>query len=116
MVFVGIMDVGSYDEVFEDRLTFQQGRFVSAECQRVCDFGETPYSTRFDGTAIAFSVTTRCKEAPHSVQWEGRVIGDRIEGTVVWTVNRFYWTVQRHGTFSGKLQPAPDRQATNDTQ
>lgn len=110
-VFVGTMHVDTYDKPFEDALHFDQGLFLSEECQRACDFGQTPYFTRREGDSIAFVVSTSCSDAPHSVQWEGRVTGNKIEGTVIWKSKRFYGTFTRNGTFSGTLQDTPEEQA-----
>ena len=105
-VFEATMVVDQYDAPFEDRITFKDGMFHSEECQRACDFGWTPYYTRREGDAIAFVVETACSDSPQSARWEGRVVGDRIEAEIVWTVERFYWTVQRNATASGSLAAA----------
>ncbi len=105
MTFVATITVDAYDAPFPDRQIFDEGTFLSEECQRRCDFGRVPYHTRREGDAIAFVAEMRCADAPHHVRWEGRVTDGRIEGTAVWTVERFYWTVVRHATFSGVLAP-----------
>jgi hypothetical protein len=105
LTFVSTIEVDAYDTPFDDRQTFADGTFLSEECQRRCDFGAAPYYTRREGDAVAFVVEMTCADAPQHVRWEGRVVGDRIEGTAVWTVERFYWTVVRTATFSGVLVP-----------
>lgn len=109
--FVSTIMVDQYDRPFQDRLVFKDGAFFSEECQRQCDFGWEDYYTRVEGDSIAFVVDMVCEDAPQSVRWEGRVTGDQIEGTAVWKVERFYWTVERHATFSGSLDDAPEEQA-----
>ena len=111
LVFVGTMDVDVYDAPFEDRLTFRDGLFHSEECQRACEFGAQKYYTRRVGEGIEFRAELICPDAPQRVLFEGRVIGDRIEGTALWTVERFYWTVQRHAVFSGTLATDAQGQA-----
>jgi hypothetical protein len=111
MVFVSTIDVRDYDTPFNDRMTFSNGTFFSEECQRRCNFGTAPYFTRLEGDSVAFVTDMVCPDAPQSVRWEGRITGDRIEGTAHWKVERFYWTVERHATFSGRLEPGADRQA-----
>lgn len=112
MVFDSVLEVDQYDVPFIDRKTFAEGMFYSEECQNACDFGWADYHTRVEGEAIAFVIEMTCSDAPQSVRWKGRVIGDRIEGHAVWTVERFYWTVQRTGRFEGRLVATDDRQAS----
>ena len=111
LVFVSTIDVTGTDRRFPDRKTFSDGMFFSEGCQRACDFGAHAYYTRAEGDGTAFVVDMACSDAPQSVRWEGRVTGDRIEGTVLWKVERLYWTVERHATFEGRLVKGPDRQA-----
>lgn len=111
--FVSTIAVDQYDEPFDDKMTFENGTFLSEECQRQCDFGAEDYFTRVEGDSIAFVAQLICPDAPQSVRWEGRVTGDRIEGTALWKVERFYWTVERRATFSGTLVPEPEEQAAS---
>ena len=110
-VFITTIDVEQYDKPFDDRIVFDAGTFFSEECQRRCDFGTGDYYTRVEGDGIAFVAEMACADAPHFVRWEGRVTGDRIEGEVLWVVERFYWTQERQATFSGRLEDGPERQA-----
>lgn len=116
MVFVSTINVAEYDTPFADRMTFRDGTFFSEECQRHCDFGAEAYFTRVEADGIAFVADMACADAPQSVRWEGRVTGDRIEGTALWKVERFYWTVERQATFSGTLVPKPEEQAAIQTE
>lgn len=109
--FVSVIEVAQYDAPFEDRMVFADGTFFSEECQRRCDFGAHPYTAWREGDTIHFTATLTCADAPQSVTWQGRVTGDRIEGSALWRVERFYWTVERQGTYSGTLVAAPERQA-----
>lgn len=111
MVFVSTIEVEEYDRPFDDRMTFTDGTMFSEECQRACDFGAWDYQARVEGDAIAFVADMSCSDAPQSVRWEGRVTGDRIEGTAHWKVKRLYWTVERHATFEGVLVKGSDGQA-----
>ncbi len=111
LVFVSTIEVLGTDRQFPDRKTFSDGMFFSEECQRACDFGAHAYYTRAEGDSTAFVVDMACSDAPQSVRWEGRVTGDRIEGTAHWKVERLYWTVERHATFEGMVVKGPDRQA-----
>jgi hypothetical protein len=116
LVFVTTMRVDEYDAPFDDRITFDNGAFHSEECQRACDFGWTAYYTRQEGDSVAFIVETACSDAPQSVRFTGRVTGSRIEGSAVWTTERFYWTVQRNATFSGTLASEPAGTASLQTE
>lgn len=111
-IFLSTLHVAEQDRVFEDQMTFDAGLFQSAECQRQCDFGKTAYHAENDGDAIVFRVQTTCKDAPQSVEWEGRVVGDSIEGTAIWKVKRFYWRIERRAVFSGSLAYSSAPQAT----
>lgn len=109
--FVSVIQVAQYDAPFEDRMVFADGTFFSEECQRRCDFGAQPYTAWREGDTIHFTATLTCADAPQSVSWRGRVTGDRIEGSALWRVERFYWTVEREAIYDGTLVAAPERQA-----
>ena len=111
LVFVSTIEVLGTDRKFSDKKTFADGMFFSEECQRACDFGAWDYQAQVEEDGVSFVVDMSCSDAPQSVRWEGRVTGDRIEGTALWKVRRFYWTVERHATFEGELVKGPDRQA-----
>lgn len=113
MTFTTTMLVDQYDAPFEDVIRFRDGMFHSAECQHACDFGWTAYYTREEGDGIAFTATYVCETSPQTVRFEGRVTGDGIEGKAFWQVERFYWTVERRATYTGRLTPAAGDQAAS---
>lgn len=97
--FVGVTHEGS--QVQTDILRFENGGFLSEDCEDYCNFGFTDYQTWVDGDVIHFTTNPTCSEAPHSVVWVGRVEGDRIYLDMSWTTRRWYWTQQIMGSGTG---------------
>lgn len=88
--------------VLEDGILFRKGTFLSADCQRYCDFGWSEYKTKDIDGVTHFTSTTRCPDAPHTVVWYGAVMGDTITLELTWTTRRWYWTNQIAGEASGE--------------
>lgn len=67
-----------------DTLLFRDGTFRSTACDRY-GFTAAPYTVevRPDG-AMAFKSDSRSPSEGRN-QWEGRVLGDRVEGSFTWT-------------------------------
>lgn len=75
-------------------LTFRDGKFQSAKCQKYCDFGWTDYQSWTKNDVIHFTATTLCPDAPHTVVWYGTVNGNDMQHEGTWTTRRWYWTMQ----------------------
>ena len=84
-----------------DTLVFEDGGFLSMDCEEYCAFGVSDYRTWVEGGTIHFTATARCPTAPHTVVWHGRVEGERISVEMSWTTRRWYWTHQIMGTGTG---------------
>ena len=87
----------------EDHLVFDKGLFVSSECQSRCDYPARPYFTRVKDGAVHFLSETRCPYKDATIRWSGSVEGDRISGQAVWTLKRWYWSVEQTFWFQGRL-------------
>ena len=86
-----------------DIIEFQDGRFISKECQKRCGYTDGPYWVRSDGDAVQFKAETPCLEANATIVWNGTVKDSEVEGTFTWTSERWYWTVEKEFSFKGKL-------------
>ena len=90
-----------------DTLVFANGLFVSAECERRCNYPAHPYFVRQNGDKIEFLSETRCPDKDAKIVWRGTVDEDTIQGTFTWTVARWYWTIEKEFWFKGTLaEPA----------
>jgi hypothetical protein len=97
------MSVAENGATYDSRFSFRDGQFYSVRCNTACDFGWTEYESWEEDGATHFSVVMTCSEAPHTVTWQGRVVGDRVEGSGVWRTERWYWTVVRNAVYDGAL-------------
>jgi len=87
------LDGSSFDIVLEmpgetpekDTINFAGGKFESAVCTPLGFPKWTPYQTRAAGGATEFLVITRHPSGT-TMDWKGSVRGDKVEGTVVRTL------------------------------
>jgi hypothetical protein len=86
-----------------DTFVFEDGTFVSKECELRCKYPARPYFVRVDGDKIEFISETRCPYKDAKIVWRGTIEGDRIKGKSTWIVNRWYWSVENTFEFEGKL-------------
>jgi len=83
-------------------LLFKDGKFISENCKPY-GFVEGPYWLRFDKDSVHFFA--ELKSPTHGTMvWKGTVKGDKIEGNLVWTRERWYWTIRRTFNFAGSLE------------
>jgi hypothetical protein len=71
-----------------DTLIFRNGRFRSVGCDKY-GFGDGAYITTADGDAVRFVADTT-SETKGKMHWEGKVRGDKIDVSYVWT-DRSHW-------------------------
>ena len=84
-----------------DVLVFKDGKFISENCKPY-GFVEGPYWLRFDGDSVRF--LAELQSLTHGTMvWRGTVKGEKIEGNLVWTRERWYWTIRRTFDFAGSL-------------
>lgn len=104
LVFVGMVGPEGKPKDVADTFVFDNGTFVSRECEVRCTYPARPYRATETGAGTVFTSLTRCPYKDATILWRGRVEGDRITGTARWTLRRWYWTVTRDFTFEGTLQ------------
>lgn len=103
-VFIGALGPEGKPKDVEDRFVFGSGTFVSKECELRCDYPARPYFVRQVGEKIEFLSETKCPYKDATIVWRGVVENDTIKGVATWTINRWYWTIERKYEFSGKLR------------
>ena len=86
-----------------DKLVFDNGMFVSTECEARCNYPASPYFVRPRGEALEFISETRCPYKDATIVWRGTIENGRIKGESTWTMKRWYWTVERTFWFEGEL-------------
>lgn len=100
MVFVGLIGPADNPDV-SDRLYFENGKFWSGECIR-CGFEPGVYWTRRVDGGIAFQGTLESPDRG-SFAYEGFVRdGGKIEVSINWRHERWYWTIDRELRFVGE--------------
>ena len=90
-------------KVFDDRLVFKNGTFISESCKKF-GFSQSPYYVRREGDRIQFLAETT-SPTHGTMVWKGTVSKDRIEGGFRWTKERWYWTVLRDFDVKGSEGP-----------
>lgn len=85
-----------------DLLSFRDGKFISENCKPY-GFTEAPYWLRFTGNDVHFLAETVSPDSG-TMLWKGVVHGNKVEGNVRWTRERWYWTLRRSWDFKGTLQ------------
>lgn len=86
----------------KDTIVFRNGRFLSEGCTPF-GFGDAPYRATVDGAAIRFHAETR-SPTHGTMVWDGIVRGDAIEGTYLWTRERWYWNIKREYWYKGQRE------------
>lgn len=106
MIFSGALGPDGQPKDTADVFVFENGTFVSRECELRCEYPARPYFVRVVGDKTEFISETQCPYKDAKIIWRGTVEGDRITGKSTWVVNRWYWTVENTFEFEGKLVPA----------
>ena len=90
----------------DDLLVFEDGQFVSEECERSCGYSRVEYWVRGQDDAIQMRAEVPCTESGAVMYWRGTVRGDEIEGSFTWINKRWYWTFEKEFWFKGRLVKA----------
>lgn len=107
LVFSGELGLLGKPADVKDKLVFADGMFVSTECEKRCNYPARPYFVRQRGEKIEFVSETQCPTKDAKIVWRGTVDNETISGEATWTVNRWYWTVEKKFWFEGTLaEPA----------
>ncbi len=107
MVFTGMLGPDGQPKDTPDTFVFENGTFVSKECELRCKYPARPYFVRINGSKTEFISETKCPYKDARIVWRGTVDGDVIRGKSTWMVKRWYWTVENTFEFEGKLTDSP---------
>ena len=107
MTFIGAVGPDGEPKDIPDVFVFENGTFVSKECELRCKYPARPYFIRVNGTKTEFISETQCPYKDAKIVWRGTVDGDTIKGKSTWVVKRWYWTVENTLEFEGKLSKQP---------
>ena len=87
----------------KDVLVFENGMFVSKECEQRCGYAPRPYFVRRVGDKTEFISETHCPSKDSTIVWRGTVNNGTIKGKFTWTAARWYWTIEKEFWFEGML-------------
>ncbi len=102
-VFLSMLGQEGKPGDIEDELIFEDGMFVSTECERRCNYPASPYFVRHRDNALEFFSESRCPHKDATIVWRGVVEDGVIKGESTWTLKRWYWTVEKKFWFEGEL-------------
>lgn len=99
--FIGPMGVKGDPDPADDEFIFEDGKFVSKSC---LDWGFSParYWLRHEKDGLHFLAELTSPDHGE-MRYEGVFDGRQIKGSVLWTKERWYWTIQREYMFTGRL-------------
>jgi len=103
MTFIGELGPKGKPADVKDTFVFEDGNFVSKECEARCKFPARPYFIRHVGNTIEFISETRCPYKDAKIIWRGSVDGKKIKGVYHWRSERWYWTIEKEFWFEGIL-------------
>lgn len=100
MVFSGMLGPeGNLDS--EDEIHFSNGKFWSKLCTK-CGFQPGDYWVRKVGDVIHFRGELVSERGVFD--YTGTITNGKIETKMDWTINRWYWSIERDYAFSGTLK------------
>jgi hypothetical protein len=114
LTFRGALGPDGKPKDIPDLFVFENGTFVSKECELRCKYPASPYFVRVNGDKTEFISETQCPYKDARIVWRGTIEGDRIRGKSTWVVNRWYWTIENTFEFEGRL--ADERLTPADTE
>lgn len=105
-------DQAAPSEPLLDRLFFADGMFSSKICER---YGFVPgaYWVRGTEDAIEFSAVLH-SPTDGVMEWQGTVKDGKLVGTMRWTRERWYWTIEAEHQITGALESQPSQPAAFD--
>lgn len=103
LIFNGAVGLDGKPKDIPDTFVFENGTFVSKECELRCKYPARPYFVRLNGSKTEFISETKCPYKDARIVWRGTVEGDRLIGTSSWIVKRWYWTYEDTFEFEGML-------------
>jgi hypothetical protein len=88
-----------------DQLFFAKGMFSSKICERY-GFAPGAYWVRGTTDVIEFTAVLH-SPTDGTMEWKGTVKDGRLDGTMRWTRERWYWTIEAEHRISGELSSQP---------
>ncbi len=104
MVFTAMLGPDGEPLDVKDEFVFENGTFVSKECELRCDYPARPYFVREVEGKTEFISHTKCPYKDAEIVWHGTIDAEKISGTATWTLKRWYWTVTNRFDFEGQLE------------
>lgn len=101
MTFTTVLSPEGKPGEIRDAMFFRDGQFLSLECEDRCNYPPSAYFARTVEGGHEFVVEAWCPTKDATMVWRGRIEGEKVSGTVTWSVRRFYWTVGTVLEFSG---------------
>lgn len=98
---VGDGDEQAQKRPLEDKLLFEDGNFTSLVCKRY-NFKSAPYWIRREGDRIHF-LAELSSPTDGKMVWKGTIHDGKLSGTMRWTRERWYWTIDAKHTIRGEL-------------
>jgi len=103
LTFTGALGPDGKPKDTADTFVFENGTFVSKQCELRCSYPARPYFVRVNGSKTEFISETQCPYKDARIVWRGTVDGKTIKGISTWIVKRWYWTLEDTFEFEGKL-------------
>ena len=103
LVFEGALGPDGEPRDVPDTFVFENGTFVSRECELRCKYPARPYFVRVDGDRTEFISESKCPCKDAWITWRGTVEGDRLKGKSTWVLKRWYWTIEDTYEFEARL-------------
>jgi hypothetical protein len=86
-----------------DLLLFNDGMFISKECEKRCGYTAAECQVRAQGDHFEVMSETPCLKSDATILWSGTIKSDEIEGSFTWINKRRYGTFEKEFWFKGKL-------------
>lgn len=101
--YVGSLGLVGGRKDVKDTFVFANGTFASAECETLCKYPASPYFLRKTAEGSEFVSISKCPYKDATIIWRGTIKGDTLSGVSTWRLKRWYWTVEKKFTYTGKL-------------
>ena len=99
--FLGMLKSTDGSISLDDTMHFRDGHFWSTGCTK-CSFMPGAYWTRRRGEAIEFRGALESPERGR-FDYNGTIEAGKIEATIHWRKERWYWTIDRDYVFQGRI-------------
>jgi len=86
----------------DDEFIFKEGMFRSTSCDKY-GFTEGQYETTEADGIIYFKAAT-ASPSHGQMFWEGQIDGESLDGTFVWTKERWYWDIRKDYWYKAELK------------